>query len=354
MRTSRARCRRRTPRVTQTAAGRQGTPRPCARWSSTAVPSQRSCRHRLVSSARTVAAPATCSPPDRFPGPRTSAAGCSTWRSRRGARAEVLDGLFSTEPCTAPGRWACRRWISPSWTADRLGGCTTPPVSESSSAFCQYPYPADQWLTAHWGSAVAWRGKRRPWRAPRTNSQRGCVSARLGSRTCYGGIPQGLSSQAPASRRGWAYGTPSPGSSTDLGRRCCRWRNRPSRGDLLHGPAVAVRVAEEHEPDVVECRPALTQRIRVAAQRLDLADLDSALDELRVCLSDVRDDQLEALEGAWRHVRNDALADHDRAAGARRRQLDEPVARAWRVDVVVKVEAELVGVEGLGSVDVRS
>src|SRR3712207_4327980 len=151
---------------------------------------------------------------------------------------------------------------------------------------------------------------------------------------------------------GWAYGTRSPGSSTDLRRRCCRWRNRPSRGNLLHGPAVAVRVAEEHEPDVVECRPALTQRIRAAAQRLDLADLDSALDELRVCLSDVRDDQLEALEGAWRHVRNDALADHGRAAGARRRQLDEPVARARRVDVVVKVEAELVGVEGLGSVDV--
>src|SRR4051794_38222538 len=62
------------------------------------------------------------------------------------------------------------------------------------------------------------------------------------------------------------------------------------RGELLHSPAVAVRVAEEYEADVVERFPALTQRIRVAAHHLDLANLDTAIDELRVRFGDVRDD----------------------------------------------------------------
>ena len=65
----------------------------------------------------------------------------------------------------------------------------------------------------------------------------------------------------------------------------------------------------------------------------------------------VGDDELEAVERARRHLR-EALADRDRAGGARRRQLDEPDLVADRV-VVVEREARLLDVEPLGAVDVR-
>ena len=67
---------------------------------------------------------------------------------------------------------------------------------------------------------------------------------------------------------------------------------------------------------------------------------------------DVGDDQLQALERARRHVRDDPFADDDRAARPRRGELDDPVALA-DLSVVVHVEAELLGVKGLGTVHVR-
>src|SRR3954447_19994128 len=66
---------------------------------------------------------------------------------------------------------------------------------------------------------------------------------------------------------------------------------------LLHGPGVAVRIAEEDEPDVVE-RVRLGSR--VLAHDLNLADVNPSLDEPTRRLK-VRDDQLQALERARRH-----------------------------------------------------
>src|SRR5439155_11038839 len=104
----------------------------------------------------------------------------------------------------------------------------------------------------------------------------------------------------------------------------------PARRDLLHGPAVPVRVGEEHE--------------RAPVELLDLADLDSALDELGPGGMDVRHDELEALDRTWLHLAQPG-PEGDRAAGARRRELDEAELVAYLV-VVVRVEAQLLGVEG--------
>src|SRR5438270_3190762 len=57
---------------------------------------------------------------------------------------------------------------------------------------------------------------------------------------------------------------------------------------LLNGPAIAVWIAEEQE--------------QAPGELLHLADLHSSLDELRTCGVDVRDDELQALDRAWRHV----------------------------------------------------
>src|SRR5438552_2892994 len=61
-----------------------------------------------------------------------------------------------------------------------------------------------------------------------------------------------------------------------------------ARGKLLHRPAVAVGIAEEHE--------------RAPREILDRADLDPSLEELLAGRVDVRDDQLQPLDGPGRHV----------------------------------------------------
>jgi hypothetical protein len=58
-------------------------------------------------------------------------------------------------------------------------------------------------------------------------------------------------------------------------------------GYLLHGPLVAVRIAEEDEPDIVE-RVGL--RSGVLAHHLDLTDLHTSLRELSTRRVDVGDD----------------------------------------------------------------
>src|SRR5262245_26723872 len=111
---------------------------------------------------------------------------------------------------------------------------------------------------------------------------------------------------------------------------------RSSGRKLLDGPAVAVRVVEEHELPPVEL--------------LDVTDLDTALDELSARLVDVGDDEL-----ALRRTRllvGQTHAERDRAGGTRRRQLYEAQILAHRV-VVVEREPRPLDVEVACAVDVR-
>src|SRR5262245_1028040 len=80
----------------------------------------------------------------------------------------------------------------------------------------------------------------------------------------------------------------------------CR-RPRPSQplgagGQLLDGPAVAIRIAEEHERSPIEA--------------LDVADVDAVVDEVGAGGLDVIDDELKALGRARRSV-DDTDAESD-------------------------------------------
>jgi hypothetical protein len=78
-----------------------------------------------------------------------------------------------------------------------------------------------------------------------------------------------------------------------VGLRVWRWSTT-----LLHGPAVAVRIAEEDE--------------RASGEILDLAHLHPPLHELPTRGLYIRDDQLNALEGARLRL-HDPRPDGDRA-----------------------------------------
>src|SRR5918997_7200861 len=122
-------------------------------------------------------------------------------------------------------------------------------------------------------------------------------------------------------------------------------------GYLLHGPAVAVRVGEEDEPDVVQVLPLSGRARSRGADHLDLADLHPALDKPDTSRADVIDHQLQALERAGGHV-HDALSYYDRATRPRRGQLHDAELLA-DLGVVVDVEPQLLGVERFGAVHVR-
>jgi DNA-binding CsgD family transcriptional regulator len=66
---------------------------------------------------------------------------------------------------------------------------------------------------------------------------------------------------------------------------------------------------------------------------------------------EVGDDKLQALDRPRCHTRDDPLADHDRAPRTGRSQLDDAIVVIDR-RVVVDLEAELVGVESLGAIQV--
>src|ERR671917_253780 len=72
----------------------------------------------------------------------------------------------------------------------------------------------------------------------------------------------------------------------------------------VHGRPVAVGIAEEDEPDVVQVLPVPGRaRTRGALpDHLDLAGLHPPLDKLGTRRANVLDHQLQALERAWRHV----------------------------------------------------
>lgn len=107
--------------------------------------------------------------------------------------------------------------------------------------------------------------------------------------------------------------------------------------NLLEGPAIAVGVAEEDE--------------RAPRHVLNVADLDSTLLQLRVHRLDIGHDHLQPFERSGRH-RGQAGADGDRAGRAGRGELHEAEV-GIHLMIVIRVEAELLGVEVLGAIHVR-
>jgi hypothetical protein len=82
----------------------------------------------------------------------------------------------------------------------------------------------------------------------------------------------------------------------------------------------------------------------------DRADAHTALGQLAVCGFDVGDHQIRGARRPGRRV-GQADAELDRAGRARRRELDDPEAGRG-VIVDVEGEAGLLGVEGLGPLDI--
>src|SRR5215469_6925268 len=95
----------------------------------------------------------------------------------------------------------------------------------------------------------------------------------------------------------------------------------------------------------------MTARNRVLAKLGHLAHLYAVLEQLSTGLVDVVDDELQALQRAGGHFVAEALGEDDGAARAGWRQLHDP-DRIADHRVVVDVEAELISVEGLGTVHI--
>src|SRR5689334_21276731 len=89
---------------------------------------------------------------------------------------------------------------------------------------------------------------------------------------------------------------------------------------LLDGPAVAVGVAEEREGVP---RAAVAVLPLAVLDEPDRRDVDAGIGVLLPGRIDVRDAELETLQGPRLHLRQ-PLADRDRAGGTGRRQLDDP------------------------------
>jgi len=124
-----------------------------------------------------------------------------------------------------------------------------------------------------------------------------------------------------------AHSTPNRGSAKNHG--------SAARRQLLHRPFVAVWIAEVDE--------------RAPGERLDLADIQSALQELGARCLNVRHDELH-LSAAGRRI-GDADAEHDRTCRARRGELNESKVLAHLV-VMVGVKAGFLGVKALGPIHV--
>src|SRR6185503_9484000 len=109
---------------------------------------------------------------------------------------------------------------------------------------------------------------------------------------------------------------------------------------LLHSPRVPVRIAEAEERAAV-----------IGAEDHDLAALDAAIDELLPCRPCIRDHELQAADRARLHLAlRGQVTEHDRAARATRRELDD--VHELRGGVVVEVESDLVAVERDRPIDI--
>jgi hypothetical protein len=136
---------------------------------------------------------------------------------------------------------------------------------------------------------------------------------------------------------------PDPPFSTACGDRAWMhrgivWNRSGAVWQLLDRPAIAIRVLEEDE--------------RSPGQHLDRADGNPALAELGLGGRDIRDHELQIHHRARWQV-NQAGSDRDGAGGSRGGELEEADLRIDLV-VMVQVEANLLGVEGLGAVNVRN
>ncbi len=120
--------------------------------------------------------------------------------------------------------------------------------------------------------------------------------------------------------------------------------------DLLHHPAVAVRVGEGKKGTVVSALRIEPGGLTARAEVKNLADFRTALDELRPSCLDVGDDEVESLHGAGLRARYPG-PDRDRAGRAQWGQLDHAKSITGTV-IHIEPEARLLDVEVLRPVDV--
>src|SRR5215212_9848434 len=116
------------------------------------------------------------------------------------------------------------------------------------------------------------------------------------------------------------------------------WNRSAALWQLLDRPAIAIRVLEEDE--------------RSPGQHLDRAHGNPALAELGLGGRDIWDHELQTHHRARWQV-NQAGSDRDGAGGSGWGELQEAYLRIDLV-VMVQVEADLLGVEGLGTVHIRN
>src|SRR5215218_412320 len=284
----------------------------------------------------------------------------ATWTSRPPAaawacsRADSIPSVTNVNvvPCSSSGSRAW--WVSTNTGWWNGGSSPHHPLALGSSSHGPLP-PLNMWrpmMLAPTRASVSPASSESTFASPPSRPCRSRHAAAANAHSCSSSPPWPSGSSSD-----WFGPATKPSSDTEMSRMSCpivsSWSvarletrtggetHRPSRTllarrELLHGPAVAVGVAEEHEPAPREV--------------LHLADLDAALEQLGARPLDVGDDELQPLHRPGRSI-GDPLADGDRAGRPARRELDEaqPVAHAV---VLVGVEAGLLGVEGLRAVHV--
>src|SRR5215211_888107 len=276
-----------------------------------------------------------CSPsPSPSTGPACTArwwcaAGATCWAARCGttpASSAMTGGSWSS--ATASRAWTrpARRW------GRRSGAGSASLATATGSSFVgpccprtgRRGWAARCWCS--WATVPPWRPcwPARPTRGP------GCMRAWRSTTGSSAGVPNANQLEPAVPGRSGAGQAPTMAGTI--------WR---SIGELLEGPGVAVGVLEVGVGD---------GRLAGGAHVLDLADLDAALQELGPGGVDVVHHQVEGLDRAGGGV-DDADPDADRAGRAGRGQLHDPEAVAEAL-VEVGVEPDLLGVEGLGPVDV--
>src|SRR5215211_1420954 len=120
---------------------------------------------------------------------------------------------------------------------------------------------------------------------------------------------------------------------------------------LLHTPAVAVRVAEEDAPHVIQGFASAGRAVCTFIEDQYLADLHASFGKVGAGGEHIRDDQERAIYGAGLHFCG-TRSQVDRASRSGWGQLDEADVFADPV-VYVQVEPDLLPVEVYGAIEVR-